>query len=177
MHSLSEAANFSKTRLEVFAKIFKLWSSSKLSPPKVLHVWQLLHLLVVSTRLTNITVVNMGIFPNFRGENKKIFELPPPSYTSRNFFSQGKNVAPELAATVTRVGQRRSWLGPSMATERSATKGRRPGASLNSKHGFSPPKRKQTLFRRRWSLTYLDDHCWMVLFILCHPNMDQSSKP
>ena len=33
--------------------------------------------LVVSTPLKNM-LVKMGIFPNFRGENKKIFELPPP---------------------------------------------------------------------------------------------------
>ena len=28
----------------------------------------------------------MGIFPNFPGENKQIFELPPPSEISMNMF-------------------------------------------------------------------------------------------
>ena len=33
---------------------------------------------VVSTDLKNV-LVNMDHFPNFRGEIRKIFELPPPS--------------------------------------------------------------------------------------------------
>ena len=37
----------------------------------------IIHWLVVSTHLKNISQI--GSFPNFRGENKKIFQLPPPS--------------------------------------------------------------------------------------------------
>ena len=41
------------------------------------HIW-----LVVSTPFK--ILVKMDHFPNFRGENKKIFELPPPRYASQH---------------------------------------------------------------------------------------------
>ena len=37
---------------------------------------------MVSIPLKNITVVRLDHFPRDRGENQKIFELPPPSNSS-----------------------------------------------------------------------------------------------
>ena len=148
--------------ISFFISVTKVATATGVDKPKLKYIicthpkgnW-----LVVSTHLKNMSQ-NGFIFPNFRGEHQKIFELPP----SRYLHPKGKQFNPQLLwwpfRKAFRCKRMTSSTPPACELNRQGQQNLEEYLGLNRNQGvIKPPKRQEMTWKTMKKLWNLVNPC------------------